>query len=140
MIGSDGYAFSPTGPLATASGDHKASHISGKPHPRNFGTYPRVLGRYVREEPSVLSVEAAVHKMTGAPARRLGLTDRGRVAEGLVADLVVFNPDTVIDRSTFDDPHHFPEGIPYVFVAGEAVIADGVHTGATPGRVLRRGE
>ena len=134
MFGSDGYAFSPAGLLANASGDLPASHVSGKPHPRNFGTYPRVLGRYVREE-QVLSLETAVQKMTGLPARRLGLKDRGRVAEGLVADLTLFNPDTVIDRATFDEPSQFPDGIPYVFVAGEAVVAEGTHTGATPGRV-----
>ena len=139
MFGSDGYAFSPTGSLATGSGDHKTSHVSGKPHPRNYGTYPRVLGRYVREG-QVLSLETAVRKMTALPARRLGLKDRGRVEQGLVADLVLFNPDTVTDQATFDDPSQFPDGIPYVFVAGEAVVSEGEHTGATPGRVLRRGE
>ncbi|MDA1348251.1 MAG: D-aminoacylase [Chloroflexi bacterium] len=139
MFGSDGYAFSPTGPLATASGDHKASHVSGKPHPRNYGTFPRVLGRYVREQ-QVLSLESAVHKMTGFPAQRLRLKDRGLVQQGFVADLTLFNPDTVVDRATFDKPSQFPDGIPYVFVAGEAIIFEGKHTGATPGRVLRRGE
>ena len=139
MIGSDGYAFSPTGPLANPSGDQKASLISGKPHPRSYGTYPRILGRYVREEP-VISLEMAVQKMTALPANRLGLKDRGRVEQGLVADLTVFNPNTVVDRATFDDPSQFPEGIPYVFVAGQAVISAGKHTGATRGRVLRRGE
>ena len=139
MFGSDGYAFSPTGPLATASGDHQASHVSGKPHPRNYGTFPRVLGRYVREQ-QVLSLEIAVQKMTGLPAQRLRLKDRGRVEQGFVADLTLFDPDTVIDRATFDEPSQFPDGIPYVFVAGEAVIFEGKHTGATPGRVLRRGE
>ena len=139
MFGSDGYAYSPTGPLATASGDHSATHLAGKPHPRNFGTYPRILGRYVRQQ-GVLSLEAAVHKMTGLPARRLTLRDRGLVEQGLVADLTLFDPETVIDRATFDDPKQFPDGIPYVFVAGEPIIAEGKHTGATPGRVLRRGE
>ena len=139
MIGSDGYAFSPTGPLANPSGDRKASLISGKPHPRSYGTYPRILGRYVREEP-VISLETAVQKMTALPASRLGLKDRGRVEEGLVADITLFNPDTVVDKATFDDPGQFPDGIPYVFVAGEAVVSAGKHTGATPGRVLRRGE
>ena len=111
MFGSDGYAFSPTGRLAAGSGDHKTSHVSGKPHPRNYGTYPRVLGRYVREE-QVLSLETAVRKMTALPARRLGLKDRGRVEQGLAADLVLFNPDTVTDKATFDDPSQFPDGIP----------------------------
>ena len=139
MFGSDGYAFSPSGLLANASGDHPASHVSGKPHPRNFGTYPRVLGRYVREQ-QVLPLETAIQKMTGLPAQRLRLRDRGRVEQGMVADLTLFNPDTVIDRATFDEPSQFPDGIPYVLVAGEAVISEGKHTGATPGRVLRRGE
>ena len=139
MFGSDGYAYSPTGPLATASGDHSANHLAGKPHPRNFGTYPRVLGRYVREQ-GVLSLETAVHKMTGLPAQRLRLKSRGLVEEGLVADLTLFDPETVADRATFDVPKQFPDGIPYVLVAGELIIAEGKHTGATPGRVLRRGE
>ncbi len=139
MFGSDGYAYSPTGPLANASGDHSATHLAGKPHPRNFGTYPRVLGRYVREL-GILSLEAAVRKMTGLPAQRLNLSERGRVEQGLTADLTLFDPETVTDRATFDDPMQFPEGIPHVFVAGEAIVSDGAHTGATPGRVLRRGE
>ena len=138
MIGSDGYAFSPTGPLANLESDQKATLISGKPHPRSYGTYPRILGRYVRDEP-VISLETAVKKMTGLPAQRLGLKDRGRVEEGLIADLTLFNPRTVIDKATFDNPSRFPDGIPYVFVAGEAVVLAGKHTGATPGKVLRRG-
>jgi N-acyl-D-aspartate/D-glutamate deacylase len=77
--------------------------------------------------------------MTGMPAARLKLPDRGRVAEGAVADLVVFDPDSVIDHSTFEDPHQYPVGIPYVFVNGTAVVDGGVHTGARPGRILRRG-
>ena len=128
MIGSDGNAISPTG-----------HQWNTQPHPRFYGTYPRVLGRYVREEPSVLSLEAAVRKMTGLPAERLTLRDRGLVAEGLVADLALFDPDTVIDRATFEDPHQYPVGIPYVFVNGTPVVDGGVHTGARPGRVLRRG-
>ena len=127
MIGSDGNAISPTG-----------VHAGEKPHPRFYGTYPRILGRYVREQ-SLMSLETAVHKMTGMPAARLRLPDRGRVAEGAVADLVVFDPDSVIDHSTFEDPHQLSEGVRHVFVQGEAVISDGVHTGARPGRVLRRG-
>jgi N-acyl-D-aspartate/D-glutamate deacylase len=128
MIGSDGNAISPTGRQSV-----------DQPHPRFYGTYPRVLGRYVREQPSVLSLEAAVRKMTGLPAERLTLKDRGLIAEGLVADLVLFDADTVIDRATFEDPHQYPVGIPYVFVNGTAVVDGGVHTGARPGRVLRRG-
>ena len=127
MIGSDGNAISPTG-----------VHAGEKPHPRFYGTYPRILGRYVREQ-SLMSLETAVHKMTGMPADRLRLSDRGTVAEGAAADVVVFDPDSVIDRSTFEDPHQLSEGVRHVFVAGEAVISDGRHTGARPGRVLRRG-
>ena len=127
MIGSDGKAVSPDGLYA-----------SERPHPRFYGTYPRILGRYVREEPSVMSLETAILKMTGFPASRLGLRDRGRIAEGLKADLVVFDPETVIDNATFEEPQQYPEGIPHVFVNGEAVISDGRHTGARPGRVLRR--
>ena len=127
MIGSDGLAISPTG-----------IHGSEQHHPRFYGTYPRILGRYVREE-SIMSLETAVQKMSGMPAERLGLKDRGRVEEGLAADLVVFNPDTVIDRSSFEDPHQLAGGVPHVFVAGEAVVSDGAHTGARPGSVLRRG-
>ena len=128
MIGSDGNAISPTGIYA---GD--------RPHPRFYGTYPRILGRYVREQPAVLTLEEAVHKMTGFPARRMSFKDRGAVAEGYAADLVVFDPDTVIDLATFEDPHRYPAGMPHVMVSGELVVADGKHTGARPGRVLRRG-
>ena len=128
MIGSDGAAHSPTGIWSVT-----------RPHPRHYGTYPRILGRYVRDE-NVLSLETAVHKMTAAPARRLGLRDRGRVAAGLVADVAVFDPDTVIDRATFEDPHQYPDGVLHVFVNGKPIVADGRHTGALPGRVLRRGQ
>ena len=127
MIGSDGNAISPTG-----------VHSNEQPHPRFYGTYPRILGRYVREQ-SLMSLETAVRKMTGMPAERLHLRDRGFVEEGLVADLAVFDPDKVIDRSTFDDPHQLSEGVPYVFVNGELVLSEGKHTGARAGRVLRRG-
>ena len=127
MIGSDGLAISPTG-----------IHGSEQHHPRFYGTYPRILGRYVREE-SIMSLETAVEKMSGMPAERLCLKDRGRVEEGLVADLAVFDPDTVVDRSSFEDPHQLAGGVPHVFVAGEPVVSDGAHTGARPGSVLRRG-
>jgi N-acyl-D-aspartate/D-glutamate deacylase len=128
MFGSDGYSVSPDG-----------VYKNDKPHPRFYGTFPRILGRYVRDQ-AVMSLPEAVHKMTGAPARRLGLIDRGVISARNVADLVVLDPDTVIDRATFDDPKQYPAGIPHVFVAGEPVIMDGKHTGARPGRVLRRGE
>ena len=125
MVGSDGSSIAPYGPFSTS-----------KPHPRFYGTYPRILGRYVRESP-VLSLEDAVHKMTGLPADRFGLSDRGRVAEGLIADLVVFDPNTVVDTATFENPHAYPVGIHDVLVAGQPVIRGGEHTGALPGRVLR---
>ena len=108
----------------------------GVPHPRNYGTFPRVLGHYVRDE-RVLTLPQAVQKMTGMPAARLGLLDRGCVRDGCVADLALFDAEKVRDMGTFTDPHHYPEGIPWVLVNGEPVIADGVLTAARPGRVLR---
>ncbi len=107
------------------------------PHPRAYGTFPRVLGRYVRER-KVITLEEAVRRMTSAPADRLGLAGRGRVALGAVADLVVFDPATVLDQATFEAPHQYPVGIPYVLVRGVAVVRDGAVTGARPGAVLRR--
>ena len=106
------------------------------PHPRGYGTFPRVLGHYARDL-GVISLPEAVRRMTSAPADRLGFSDRGRISIGLVADLVVFDPATVIDRATFEDPHQYPVGIPHVFVGGVAVARDGVITGARPGVVLR---
>ena len=121
MIGSDGQLSLP--------GD-------GSPHPRGYGTYPRVLARYVRER-GVISLEEAIRRMTSAPADRLGFRDRGRLAVGLAADLVVFDPSTVLDRATFEEPHRTPLGIPHVYIGGVAVVRDGVVTGARPGSVLR---
>jgi N-acyl-D-amino-acid deacylase len=126
-IGSDGTALSPEGILARAH-----------PHPRSYGTFPRVLGRYVRER-KVLSLEQAVHKMTGLPAERLGLQDRGVVAIGKKADLVVFDPVTITDLATFERPHQLATGVRWLVVNGEVVLDEGRHTGARPGRVLRRG-
>ncbi|MCR6030743.1 amidohydrolase family protein [Nocardioides sp. zg-579] len=108
-----------------------------KPHPRGFGTFPRVLGRYVREQ-GLLSLPAAVHKMTGAVAERLQLPDRGVVRPGAVADLVLLDPATVVDRATFTEPTQAPVGIVQVLVNGTSVVEDGRLTGARPGRVLRR--
>ena len=127
MVGSDGNAISPTG----RRGKEKL-------HPRFYGTYPRILGRYVREE-SMLSLETAIRKMTGQPAERLTLKNRGRVEEGLIADLAVFDPDTIIDTATFDEPHQIAVGMHHVFVAGQSVVYEGKHTQARPGQVLRRG-
>ena len=105
-------------------------------HPRGAGAFPRVLGRYVREE-KLLPLEAAIHKMSGLPAAQLGLQDRGRIAAGYVADLVVFDPAVVIDQSTVENPEAPPLGIPDVMVAGEWIVRDGKVTGHHPGRVLR---
>ena len=107
------------------------------PHPRNYGTFPRVLGEYVRVQ-KVLTLENAVQKMTGMPAKRLGLGDRGCVKEGCVADITVFDPATVADKGTFTEPHQYPVGIEWVFVAGQAVVADGKFTDVRAGRVLRK--
>ena len=108
----------------------------GRPHPRHFGTFPRVLGRYVREE-GLLALPEAVRKMTSLSADALGLADRGRIRVGAAADLVLFDPATVLDRATFETPHAAPEGIGAVVVNGVPVVLDGEPTGATPGRVLR---
>ena len=105
-------------------------------HPRGAGTFPRILGHYVREQ-QVLTLPAAIHRMTQLPAQRLGLPDRGQVSPGFIADLVVFDPATIIDRSTIEHPEAAPAGIPAVMVAGEWVIDDGQPTGRHPGRVLR---
>ncbi len=105
-------------------------------HPRGAGTFPRVLGRYVREQ-KVLPLELAIHKMTGLSATNLGLKDRGRIAPGYIADLVLFDPATVNDQSTIEHPEAPPTGIPFVMVGGQWVIADGKPTGHHPGRVLK---
>jgi N-acyl-D-amino-acid deacylase len=110
--------------------------IGAKPSPRSYGTFPRILGEFVREE-RLLSLEAAVHKMTGASAARLSLTDRGRLADGLKADVVVFDPAMVRALATYDDPRQYPAGIPFVIVNGRPVIDGGEHTGALSGRALR---
>jgi dihydroorotase/N-acyl-D-amino-acid deacylase len=107
------------------------------PHPRTYGTFPRVLGRYSRDE-RALSLESAIHKMTGMPARRLGLADRGVLRDGAMADLVVFDPVTVSDRSTFENPHQYATGIEYVFVNGVAAVDSARFTDRRAGRVLRR--
>jgi N-acyl-D-aspartate/D-glutamate deacylase len=126
-IGSDGSAYAASGPLRR-----------GNPHPRNFGTFPRVLGVYVRET-KLLRLEDAVRKMTSLSANRLGLGDRGLVRVGQFADLTLFNPQTIADRATYEDPFQYPVGIEYVIVNGQVVIDQGEHTGAKPGRALRKG-
>jgi N-acyl-D-amino-acid deacylase len=109
--------------------------LGGMPHPRSYGTFARVLGRYVREQ-HVLRLEAAVRKMTSLPARRLGLADRGTIAAGMAADLVVFDPDRVLDRATYAQPHAFCDGVSHVAVNGLLVIDDGEDTTVAAGRVL----
>jgi len=107
----------------------------GSPHPRSYGTFVRVLARYVREL-KVLTLEAAVRKMSAFPAQRVGLADRGVLREGLKADLVVFDPAAVRDLATFERPHQYPEGVSYVVVNGQVVVDGGQVTSARPGRVL----
>jgi N-acyl-D-amino-acid deacylase len=123
MIGSDGSAIAP-------------EWAEGKPHPRSYGCYPRLLGRYVREE-KLFSLETAVHKMTQMPADQLALADRGRLKIGLAADVVVFDPGTITDRATFDEPHQYPDGIGTVIVNGQLVVHEREHLGARPGKILR---
>lgn len=115
-----------------------STFVGARPSPRTYGSYPRVLGQFVRDE-VVLTLEDAVHRMTGAPAARLGLRDRGVLRDGASADIVVFDPASVRANATYDEPRRYPDGIEHVFVAGVAVVRDGRHTGATPGRALRRG-
>ncbi|HVR86267.1 MAG TPA: D-aminoacylase [Planctomycetota bacterium] len=126
-IGSDGLAHSIEGPLRR-----------GRPHPRSFGTFPRVLGVYVREK-KLLTLEDAVRKMTSLNAAKIGLRDRGVIRAGAFADLAVFDAGRVIDRATYLDPFQYPDGIEVVFVNGAVTVDHGRHTGARAGMVLRRG-
>lgn len=125
-IGSDGSAWAVEGPLRR-----------GHPHPRNFGTFPRVLGVYVRER-GVLRLEDAVRKMTLLNAARLGLVDRGQLRPGAFADVTVFDPQRVIDKSTYSAPFQYSEGIEHVLVNGQVVLSAGAPTAARPGRALRK--
>jgi N-acyl-D-amino-acid deacylase len=120
MIGSDGI---PT--------------LPGKPHPRLWGTFARVLGHYARDL-GLLSVAEAVHRMTGLSARKFGLADRGVIRAGAFADLVVFDPARIVDLGSYEEPNRPPAGIHHVFVNGARVVRDGTHTGARPGQVIRR--
>lgn len=122
---------------AVASDGRLSSPGEGHPHPRAYGTFPRVLGEYVRER-GVLELEDAIRRMTLLPATRLGLTDRGRIGEGMHADLVLFDPGTVSDRSTFAAPHRYPDGIPYVIVNGVLAVDAGRFTDSRAGTILRR--
>jgi len=111
--------------------------VLGKPHPRAYGSFPRVLGKYVRD--GVLALEEAVRKMTSLPAERFGFQGRGVLKPGAHADITIFNPETVIDTGTYEDPIRFPEGIEYVIVNGRVTVDEGVHTGERAGMVLRSG-
>ncbi|MFC2168098.1 amidohydrolase family protein [Acidobacteriota bacterium] len=124
MLGSDGSSLAPYGPLS-----------GGKPHPRNYGTFPRFLGYYVRER-KILSLPEAIRKITSMPASRLGLRDRGSLRVGKYADIVIFDPQNIADKATFIDPHQYPIGIDYVLVNGTVVVDHGKHTEKLPGKVL----
>jgi N-acyl-D-amino-acid deacylase len=123
-------------PVAMVGTD--STFVGAKPSPRSYGSYPRILGQFVRDE-ALLSLEEAVAKMTSMPAARLGLKDRGRIADGLVADLVIFDPATIRSNATYDEPRRYPDGIETVIVDGVPVVDGGEPTGALPGRALRRG-
>jgi len=125
MICSDSSAHATYGPLS-----------QGSPHPRAYGSFPRVLGHYCRDE-KIMPLTTGIHKMTGMPARKLRLEGRGSIAVGAFADLVVFDPGSVADRATFTDPHQYPVGINLVVVNGRVVVRDGEHSGELPGRALR---
>jgi dihydroorotase/N-acyl-D-amino-acid deacylase len=122
--------------IGSDAGGHDPDSATSLTHPRAYGSYPRVLGKYVRQD-SLFTLEDAVRKMTSAVAARLKIGDRGLLREGLFADVVVFDPNTIIDRATFERPHQLSLGVHHVFVNGVAVLRDGRHTGATPGRVIR---
>jgi N-acyl-D-amino-acid deacylase len=110
--------------------------LGGKPHPRVYGAFPRILGKYVRED-GALPLTEAVRKMTQKPAETFLIKDRGVLREGAFADICVFNPDTVIDKGDYIEPAQYPEGIEYVLVNGEVAVRRGTHTGVRVGRVLR---
>ncbi|MBA7710491.1 N-acyl-D-glutamate deacylase [subsurface metagenome] len=125
-VGTDGSAVAPYGLL------HR-----GKPHPRHYGTFPRVLGKYIREE-KIVPLPEMMRKITSIPAQKFGLGKRGTLKSGYFADIVIFDQDKVIDKATWTDPHQYPEGIEYVLVNGRVVIKEGEHTGDLPGKVLRK--
>lgn len=125
-------------PKTMIASDGTISFIGiGYPHPRSYGTFPRVLGKYVRED-KVLTLEEAIKKMTYLPAQRMGLKDRGTIANGSFADVVIFDPKTIIDKASFENPHQFPDGILYVLVNGVVSIYKGELTNEFSGKVLRK--
>lgn len=127
-VGSDGPCVAPYGVTG-----------QGKPHPRLYGTFPRLLGRYARDQ-GILTLPQAIAKMTGNAATALGLTERGTLQAGCAADVVVFDAETIMDEATFDEPHTYPTGVETVIVNGAVVIHDGTHSDALPGKLLRRRE
>ncbi len=122
--------------ISSDAGGHDPSTALEAVHPRGYGTFPRVLSRYVRQE-GLLTLENAIHKMTGMVAQRLGIKNRGQIAVGAYADLVLFDPDTITDLATFEQPHQLAVGVQDVWVNGVRVLENAVHTGATPGRFVR---
>jgi N-acyl-D-amino-acid deacylase len=122
--------------FGTDAGGVDPDSARGLTHPRAYGNFPRIMGKYVRDE-HVMPLEEAVRKATSAPATRLSIPDRGLLREGMYADIAVFDPKTIIDRSTFEQPHQLSVGVQYVFVNGTMVVRDGKHTNAKPGRALR---
>ncbi|MCL2739441.1 MAG: amidohydrolase family protein [Bacteroidales bacterium] len=125
MPASDGSVYSPQGPLSNSM-----------PHPRSYGSFPRFLGTYIREQ-KVVDLQTAVYKMTALPASRLGIKDRGLLIPGYRADVVVFDPVTVCELSTYAQPHQFNKGIEHVFVNGVWTLKQAQHTGALSGAVVR---
>jgi dihydroorotase/N-acyl-D-amino-acid deacylase len=121
--------------IGTDAGGVDPDSAKGVVHPRSYGSYPRILGRYVREQ-KLFPLEEAVRKMSGGVAARLGLRDRGLLKEGMFADIVVFDDRTIIDLATPERPHQISRGVEQVFVNGVQVVRDGRHTGAKPGRAL----
>jgi N-acyl-D-aspartate/D-glutamate deacylase len=121
-VGSD----APAGSVETAK---------GKGHPRAYGNFPRIIARYVRES-KVLALENAIRRMTSLPAGKLNITGRGLLREGNFADIVIFDYEKIEDTATYENPHQYPKGIPYVLVNGQLVVDRGEHTGAMPGRII----
>jgi N-acyl-D-amino-acid deacylase len=124
-FGSDSIAAAPEGPF-----------LGVRPHPRAYGNFARLLGRYARDE-AVVPLEEAIRRLTSLPAANLGLRSRGLLRPGYLADVVIFDPERIADRATFEEPHQYATGVVHVLVNGTAVLQDGDHTGALPGRVVR---
>jgi len=124
-IGTDSGSRAEDGPLSES-----------KSHPRAWGSFPRVLGKYVRDE-KLMSLEEAIRRFTSRPAARVGIADRGLLRPGFKADITIFNPATIRDASTFEDPTHYSQGIEHVFVNGKAVVASGKITAERPGEPIR---